>query len=95
MSHSFTAPPKDPSATLDYEMDWSPWLSAGETILPGPQVIAEPTDLAVSFIEVDGAIVRWRASGGALGQSYLITVRIETTAGQVDERTVRVPVVSL
>ena len=92
MSHSFTAPPKDPSATLDYEMDWSPWLSAGETILPGPQVIAEPTDLAVSFIEVDGAIVRWRASGGVAAANYTITVRITTSIGQVDERSILFPV---
>lgn len=95
MSYSFTAPPKDPSAVLDYDMDWSAWLAAGETIIASPLPIVtsdDPDALIVSAISVDGGKVRFRLSGGSAGADYLVSVRIVTSIAQIDERSVRVRV---
>lgn len=95
MSYSFTAPIKDPSAVLDYVMDWSPWLATGETIIasPLPLVTSANPAMTVANISVsDGDKVRFRLSGGNAGSDYLVTVRITTSSGQVDERTIRIQV---
>ena len=39
-----------------------------------------------------GLIRELSATGGQAGQDYLVTVRVTTNFGQVDERTIRVPV---
>lgn len=92
MSHSFTAPPKDPQATLDYGMDWSRWLAEDEDIIV--QQVTATGDLPITLPRIlpGGKEVAWRLSGGAAGQDYFVTVRIDTSSGQRDERTIRVPV---
>jgi len=93
MSHSFSAAPKDPDAKLDYVMEWGNWLRDDETIASA-NVITDSPDIIVTNISILARSVRWRLAGGARGQNYLITIRIETTAGQVDNRTVRLRVQS-
>lgn len=91
MSYSFTAAPKDPSALLDYEMDWSAWLAEGETIVssPLPVVSSSAPALTVGTVSVSGGTkVRFRIGGGVAGQNYTVTVRITTSIGQIDERSV-------
>jgi hypothetical protein len=89
---TFTAEDKDPAAILDYEMDWSLWLAEGETIVSATVQVAE-SDLALTMIStVDGKIVRWRAEGGSAGSNYDVTVEVNTSSGQRDQRTVRFPV---
>lgn len=95
MTQSFTAPAKDPAAVLDYEMDWSAWLAVGETLQSTPLPVVTPSDpaLTVSNIAVaDQTKVRFRVGGGAAAANYTITVRITTSIGQVDERTILFPV---
>lgn len=96
MSYSFTAPPKDPSAVLDYEMDWSAWLATGETIIASPLPIVTsdaPETLSVSMVSVAGGNkVRFRLSGGSNGANHRVTVRVVTSIAQIDERTIQIPV---
>ncbi len=90
MSFTFTAPRKDPAATLDYQMDWSAVLADGETITA--QTVTSITGITISGVSQASGIVRWRVAGGTSGTSYPITVQITTSAGQIDQRTVQLPV---
>lgn len=81
---------KDPSATLDYVLDWSTWLIPGETISAAVWTI--PAGITkTSEVTVPTGTIAW-LSGGIAGQTYMITCRITTTAGRVDERSFRVKV---
>lgn len=90
-TYTFSAPMKDPEAALDYEMDWSEWLEQGETI-SGVQVTSSDAALDVSNASTSDGKVLWRLTGGVASSDYFVTVQITTSSGQVDHRTVRVPV---
>ena len=81
---------KDPSAVLDYGLDWSHWLSAGETIVSAEWTIADGITMQ-SHSESATATLVW-LSGGIAGQDYHIKCRITTSLGRVDERTITIAV---
>ena len=83
-----TSPPKDPSAVLDYSLDWTDWLE-GETISSFTITVDPSGSLTVDSSSDDGSIVSYRLSGGTAGTMYSVTIQITTSAGQVEERTVR------
>lgn len=87
MSYEFTAPVKDPEAVLDHGMDWSGWLDENETIA-SQLVMAAPAGLTISAVTQANGIVSWRVSGGTLGQDYIVTCRITTSIGRVDDRSI-------
>lgn len=76
---------KDPDAVLDYQFDWSDWLTAGDTI-------ASYTIDADTGITVDDdsntttAVTVWLSGGEALS-NYNVTCHIVTAAGREDDRT--------
>lgn len=85
---------KDPDAVLDYAFDWSAWLAAeNDTIATVewevPAGITQETDPAPSNTDTTATV--W-LSGGTDGQNYLVTCRITTAAGRVDDRTMRISV---
>jgi hypothetical protein len=76
-----------PGADLDYSVDWSEWLAAGETITGSswPAVAG----LTLSRDQVSGGTVASVfAAGGVAGQTYVLTNQITTSAGRVDSRTI-------
>lgn len=84
---------KDPSAVLDWQFDWSAWLS-GDTITS--------STFAVSPVEAGGVTIDrtgstqttatvW-LSGGIAGKVYLVTNHITTAGGRTDERTMQLMV---
>jgi len=82
---------KDPGATLDYVWNWRKlYLELGETIIDS-LVSAQPGITLVSFTNSTDTVTAW-LSGGTVGQEYLITSRITTSAGRVDERSILVRV---
>lgn len=81
---------KDPAATLDYSLDWRDWLAAGETV--SSHVVTAPAGITLVSDSAASGIVSFRLSGGTAGRHYDITVEITTSIGQVDQRTIRVPV---
>jgi len=84
MQHRFV---KDPDATLDYGFDWSRWLE-GDTIQLA-SVSVSPSGLTITRVDFSTTgVVVW-LSGGAPGSTYLVTCRIETASGRVDERSMR------
>lgn len=88
-SFTFLAPVKDPDAVLDYAMDWSSWLADGETIT-GHTVTVDGVTLD-SNSRSDAVITAWLSGGTALTAATL-AVRITTTAGRTDERSVRIAI---
>lgn len=84
-----TIPPKNPAATLDYLMDWSAWLAAGETIQGTPQVTAD-VGLEVnpggrSTTVAAGKVTFWLA-GGVNNKTYTVQCQITTSQGRIDQR---------
>lgn len=82
-------PPKAPGAVLDYAVDWSDWLAAGETITESAWSISPDDDsLVEDSSDYTGiATVIW-VSGGTEGQRYTLVNHITTSAGREDERTI-------
>lgn len=89
MSFTFDAPFKDPDSTLDYSMDWADWLKDGES-LSAQAVTVSPAGLTITNVGRTGSVVNWRAAGGEVGRTYFVTVRVTTSTGQIDDRTVRI-----
>jgi hypothetical protein len=86
-------PPKAPAAVLDYQMDWSGWLAAGETI-SGADVSAESgitVNPAGKTTSTSGGVVTFWLGGGTAGVTYNVTVTV-TTNSRVDSRTIQVQV---
>lgn len=83
----------DPEARLDYVFDWSAWLTEGETISEAT-VLASPAGLTVappgSPTVVTGTTVTVWLTGGVVGARYDVTCRVTTSAGRVDDRSIRI-----
>jgi len=83
---------KDPSAVLDYAVDWSAWLAPGEVIV-GVPVVSVPIDLTLCGTPVvnGGQVVFW-LSGGVVDQYYCIECLITTSnnPARIDRRVVQI-----
>jgi hypothetical protein len=82
---------KDPSAVLDYTIDWSEWLDADNLSTATWTVDAGLTSVLES--NTTKAATIW-LSGGVVGTSYMVSVRIVTAAGRTDDRTFQINVVN-
>jgi hypothetical protein len=79
---------KDPNAVLDYTVDFTAWL------LPAADTISSHTVTVTGGIVKDSSgvvggnkVTMW-VSGGVAGTPASATVRIITTGGRTDDRTV-------
>lgn len=82
---------KDPDALLDYTVSWVDWLAEGETISTVEAFAEEGLTLATPAAESGGVVTVW-LSGGTVGRTYRVTVRVATSAGRVDDRSFGVTV---
>ena len=82
---------KDPSAVLDYVIDWSDWLD-GDTISTStwtvPSGITKDSDTKTTT-----ATTIW-LSGGTVGTKYAVVNHIVTAGGREDDRTIYINVES-
>lgn len=81
---------KDPDAVLFYGVDWSDWLGEGETIATSEWLLPEGDELVNEADFSDNITTTIKLSGGVAGQDYIITNRIETSAGQTDDRSITI-----
>lgn len=79
---------KDPSARLDYAIDWSGWLEGTETITDSTWTSPDGLPTETPSLSGGRAIV-W-VTGGAAGQTYRLTNRVTTSSGRIDERTLTI-----
>lgn len=82
---------KAPNAVLDYLMQWTDWLAAGETI--SGNVVTTDTGIVAAPVTATSTTVTVWLSGGTTKVTYLVTIRITTSAGRTDERSFRVNVI--
>jgi len=80
---------KDPQATLDYQFNWSAWLTSDTISAVTWTVPAGITQTAATNTTTTATI--W-LSAGTVGTRYTIVCRITTTAGRIDERSLIVSV---
>jgi hypothetical protein len=81
---------KDQQAHLDYSVNWSRWLAD----VPGDSIsnmyVGKTDGIAVTAQGiVNGAITAVMAKDGVIGITEAITIKISTTRGRSDERTIR------
>jgi hypothetical protein len=88
MASTFT---KDPDAVLDYQFDWSDWLTDGDTIQDASVTATAGLTVAPDLTVTATAVTCW-LSGGTAGLDYTVTCHIETAGGRVDERSIKVQV---
>ena len=92
---------KQPAETLDYDIDFTEFLSDGDTLVtsgnppvPSPlNVTVSPSGLTLGpTLVIGNSIVKQWVSGGTDGQRYKITLTATSNAGRVKqvEFTVRV-----
>ena len=88
---SFPSFVKDPDARLDYEVDWSEWMPAGDSITAS---IWECDDAAIIIDDEQFGADSATAfiSGGVLGTSYLVINRIETGQGRINDQTIKIKI---
>lgn len=80
---------KDPSAVLDYQIDWETWLD-GDTISTSTWTV--PSGITQdSETETTTTATIW-LSGGTAQTNYNVVNKIVTAAGRTDERTIRIMV---
>lgn len=84
---------KDPDATLDYGLDWGPWLKQSDgsvdVITDSEWHVHGPDEaLTTTAAYRDSAIAGVWVSGGTAGQEYRLTNRITTAGGRIDDRSI-------
>jgi hypothetical protein len=80
---------KDPSAVLDYKVDWSPWLQDSEVVTGSAWVSADVTITVDSNSHDNTSATVW-LSGGTAGVDYQLTNHITTSMARTDERTITI-----
>lgn len=77
---------KDPDAVLDYEWDWSAWLTAVGDTIDTATFIPDDGITVDSSSNTATSVVAW-VSGGTAGASHDVVCRITTLGGRTDDRT--------
>lgn len=85
---------KQPAETLDFDIDFSEFLSDDDTLVTtGDPPVPDPLDVVVSpagltlglTIVRDSKIIKQWVSGGTNGQKYKITITATSNAGRVKQ----------
>lgn len=85
----------DPDSRLDYSLDWSEWLSSGDTLSTSAWTVStisgDSAPLSVESVNTNTntGITTAIISGGTAGNTYTVKCAIVTGAGLEDERTFR------
>lgn len=76
---------KQPADHLDYDIDFSEWMTESDTITGAVAVSSTPLELIVNSVGISGSIVKVWLSGGVNGSTYKVTVTTSTQQGRVKE----------
>lgn len=81
--------PKDPTAVLDYTIDWTEWL--GFDALTNVLWTVPSGIVSAGSFSSQSTTTVW-LSGGTGGTSYLVSCSVTTSSGRMDKRTVQINV---
>lgn len=88
---------KDPYAVLDYSLDWTNWMPAGDTIasitVTAETITGDASPLTIDSSTNTNYIVTANISAGTAGNIYNIEFKIVTTNGLQDSRNFRIKVI--
>ena len=88
---------KDPYAVLDYSLDWTNWMPAGETIntvtVTAETITGDSAPLTINSTTNTDYVVTAFISGGTAGNIYNIEYKIVTDNNKQDSRNFRIKVV--
>ena len=90
--------PKDPEAKLVYSMDWSEWLSTGQTLATVTYTensrVNDTAPLVIESSGITDAGTKTYAeiSGGAVGKVYTVTAEITCDDGSQDRRAFKIKI---
>lgn len=77
---------KDPDSVLDWQWDYTDWLSTGDTV--SSIVVEVPAGITKDSDTNDTTSATVWLSGGTAGNTYGVTVRATTAQGRTVDRTV-------
>lgn len=83
---------KQPSDRLDYDIDYTEWLTSGDTVISATVVIdiTETSGLTIDTpIISGGVIVKLWVNDGVNGRTYKATVTATTDQGRIKQDEVR------
>lgn len=89
MPRSFT---KDPDEVLDYEIDWTKWLSGDDTISTSSWTVPSGITKDSDSITDDTKSTKIWLSGGTDGTDYDLLNEIVTANGRTAQRTITIGV---
>ncbi len=75
---------KRPEDQLDYDVDFSRWLTDGDVILTA-EAIAPQGSLVIKSVEVFDHVVKVWIFGGDVGKTYEVNVAVTTDKNRVKE----------
>jgi hypothetical protein len=76
---------KQPGEVLDYDIDYSEWLTSDDNVASATTAVVPDTDLSVDLININDPRVKLWISGGVSGTTYKVTVTMETQDGRIKE----------
>lgn len=86
---------QQPAETMDYDIDFSEFLSVGDTLVSvGNPPVPSPLDVVVSpstgltlgpTLVLNGTTIKQWVSGGVNGQKYKITITATLNSGRVKQ----------
>jgi hypothetical protein len=91
-------PEKQPWDRKDYDIDYSQWLSTGDTVSSASATYVCVEDADDVELDLDGSVTvtgtttKVWAENGTTGRSYMITVRAITTGGRKIEAEIKLKI---
>lgn len=90
---------KDPEAELSYIFDWSEWMPSGPTITAVEYTINTRVNDPTPLVELaSGELSNNRTyiflSGGAVGKTYTVSVKLTLSSQAIERRSFRVNVIN-
>jgi hypothetical protein len=83
---------KDVAAKLDYLLDWSEWISLGDTIVESTWERDEGIAIDQTFLDATTNQTAVILSGGSASKVYRVANRVVTQHGRIDRRTILIGV---
>lgn len=79
---------KQPADTLDYDVDYTEWLDAGDTLISAVTSV-DVVGLTVAAPMIVGSKVKLWVSSGTHGTTYKVTLTVTTEHGRIKQDEVR------
>jgi hypothetical protein len=83
---------KDPDATIDYTVDWEDWLAPIEDTIDTVEWIPDASLTVESQSNTATAATAF-VSGGVVDEAPILTCRITTAGGRIDDRSITLKIV--